>query len=63
MFILENNVEEEIMAPTQMGEEELVNLKEQDICVEMLHNIDPHRCEIFVHALVGVSCWRDDIDT
>jgi hypothetical protein len=42
-------------ASTQMGEEELVNLKEQEKYVEILHNIDSDRCEIFVHALAGLS--------
>jgi hypothetical protein len=52
---LENNDEEEIEASAQMGEEELVNLKEQEKDVEIFHNIDLDMCEIFIHALEGLS--------
>ena len=54
LFTLENNDEEEVEASTQINEEELVNLKEQEIVVEIVHNIDSDMCEIFVHALVGL---------
>jgi len=37
----------------QMDEEEMVNLKEKEKDVEIMHDID--RCEIYIHALVGLS--------
>jgi len=55
LFTLENNDEEKIKASTQMSEEELLNLKEQEKYVEILHNIDWDRCEIFVHTLARLS--------
>jgi hypothetical protein len=44
-----------VEAYTQRNKEELVNLKEKEIEVEIVHNIDLERCEIFFHALVGFS--------
>jgi hypothetical protein len=52
---LENNDEEEVEASTQINEEELVNLKEQEIEAEIMHNIDSDKCKIYVHALAGLS--------
>jgi hypothetical protein len=54
LFILENNDEEEVEASTQINEEELMNLKEKEIKAEIVHNIDSDRCEISIHALVGL---------
>jgi hypothetical protein len=52
---LENIDEEEVEVSTQINEEELVNLKEQEIEVEIVHNIDSYRCDIYVHALERFS--------
>jgi len=38
-----------------MDEEELVNLKEQEKDVEILHNINPNMCELSIHALISLS--------
>jgi hypothetical protein len=54
LFILGNNDEKEVEASIEMGEEELVNLKEREKDVEILHKIDPDRCEIYIHALIGL---------
>jgi hypothetical protein len=40
LFTLENNDEEEMEASTQINEEEIVNLNEQEIEEENVHNID-----------------------
>ena len=55
MFTLENKDEEEIEASIEMGEEEMMSLKEQENYLQILHNIDTNKCGIFVHALAGVS--------
>jgi hypothetical protein len=53
LITLENNDEEEMEASIEMDEEELVNLKEQEKYVEIMHNND--MCEIYVHAFAGLS--------
>jgi len=55
LFTLENNDEEKVEAYTQRNEEVLVYLKEQEIEVEIMYNIDSYRCEIFIHALAWLS--------
>lgn len=40
---------------TQRGEEEILNLKGQEIQIEIVQNIDSKRCEIIDHALAGFS--------
>jgi hypothetical protein len=49
---LENNDEEEIEASTQMGEEELVNLKDKENMYKFCTTLDLDRCEIF-HSCIG----------
>jgi hypothetical protein len=44
-----------VEASTKINEEELVNLKEQEIEVEIMYNNDSYRCEIFIHALAWFS--------
>jgi hypothetical protein len=55
LFTLENSDEEEVDASTQRNEEELVNLKEKEIKAQIVNNIESYRCEIYVHALAGLS--------
>ena len=46
---MENN--EEIDAPREIGEEEILSKQNQITNVESMHNIDPNWCEVLVRAL------------
>ena len=53
LFTLENNDEEEMEASIQRDEEEIGNLKVHEKNVEITNKKE--RCEIYIHALVGLS--------
>jgi len=57
---LKYNDEEEIETPPQIGEEEIVNPKDQEKDVEIFHSIDQNtKCEIPIHALENVLVPRN----